>query len=102
MALCCTRRKQREQLAFYALAKATSLSKVGHDDDDNDNRGEYTYRPLGRQIRAAGFATFCHPPDSNSQFSSWVLLIACNNSLKFLLDSKCGIYKFSNSQILDK
>ena len=31
-----------------------------------------------------------------------VLLIACNYSLKFLVDSKCEIHKFSNSQILDK
>ena len=31
-----------------------------------------------------------------------VLLIACNYSLKFLVNSKCEIHKFSNSQILDK
>ena len=31
-----------------------------------------------------------------------VLLIACNYSLRFLVDSKYEIHKFSNSQILDK
>ena len=37
-------------------------------------------------------------PNGNRQ----LLFIACNKSLKFLLNSKYGIYKFSNSLILDK